>query len=690
MQVIKKTQANFRFATDILKRLGEELNPNPSQGIIELVKNSYDADAKICEVELFNINREGGKIVVKDDGRGMEEKDILEGWLVLGKSKKDYSLETELGRIPVGNKGLGRLAALRLGHKTELKSVSSGKPHIENFVEIDWDKFDKSEIVEDVDLSIKTTQYDKPRKVGSSISIENLRNSITLNEVKKLARSMVLLADPFGDIAKGFKPVLKSKEFKELERIVASKYFVEAEFHLIAEVKNGLAETHVEDHLSNVLFSGEHRDIAKKGINDKYNCPDARLDLWVFILNQAIFSTRKSSISEVKEWLIHFGGVHFYHNGIRVAPYGDSGNDWLEMNLKRTRDPELRPSTYTSIGRIDVTDKNYELMQKTDRAGFIENEVFEQIKRFAIDAFDWMAKERIKERESKRIKERTEAPSASDKAKDSLKEVFSELPAQEKDKVERAFSNYDRSKEKEVNLLRKEVQLYRTLSTVGITSAVFAHESANNPIKIISQTIKTIKSRTKSFRKYKDLLQKPIERIITAIEALRVLANVTLSLVDHEKRRASKIDLHDIINEVIGLYEPFIEGRMAKVELELCDGSPYLRGSQAALESIFSNLLNNSLFFFENVKTKERRIRIKTKCYENSIEINVSDNGPGIQNIDVKDIWLPGHTTKKNGTGLGLTIVKDAVSDLGGRVSASEKGELGGAEMIITLPILGV
>jgi len=689
MPVIKTTQANFRFATDILKRLGEELNPNPSQGIIELVKNSYDADARNCEVELFSINRAGGKIVVKDDGKGMEENDILEGWLVLGKSKKDYSLGTKLGRIPVGNKGLGRLAALRLGHKTELKSVSSDKPHIEHFVEIDWDKFDKSEIVEDVDLSIKTTQYDKLRKVGSSISIENLRTSITLNEAKKLARSMVLLADPFGDVSKGFKPVLKSKEFKELERLVASKYFEEAEFHLIAEVKNGLAEVHVEDHLGNVVFSGKHKDIAKKNINNKYNCPDARLDLWVFILNQTIFSTRKSSINEVKEWLLHFGGVHFYHNGIRVSPYGDSGNDWLEMNLKRTRDPELRPSTYTSIGRIEVEDKNYELKQKTDRTGFIENEGFEQIKKFAIDAFDLMAKERIKERESKRIEERAQAPSASDKAKDSLKEVISELPAQEKNKVERAFSNYDRSKEKEVNLLRKEVQLYRTLSTVGITSAVFAHESANNPIKIISQTIKTIKSRTKSMRKYKDMLQKPIERVINASKALRVLANVTLSLVDHEKRRASRIDIHNIINDVITLYEPFIDGRKAKVDLDLFDGKPYLRGSRAALESIFSNLLNNSLFFFEYITTKERKIRIKTSCSENSIEISVSDNGPGIWNIDVKDIWLPGQTTKKNGTGLGLTIVKDAVSDLGGRVVAHQKGDLGGAEIVIILPLLG-
>ncbi|GAG05310.1 unnamed protein product, partial [marine sediment metagenome] len=45
--------------------------------------------------------------------------------------------------------------------------------------------------------------------------------------------------------------------------------------------------------------------------------------------------------------------------------------------------------------------------------------------------------------------------------------------------------------------------------------------------------------------------------------------------------------------------------------------------------------------------------------------------------------------TRPNGTGLGLTIVRDTVTDLGGTVDALEKGELGGAEFIIELPILG-
>src|SRR6266481_4950067 len=114
------SEANLRFSPEILKRFGEELNPNPDQGILELVKNAYDANALTCTVELTGTNVIGGTIHVKDTGDGMDEEDILNGWLILGESSKSAEGITRLGRSPVGNKGLGRLAALRMGAKSTL------------------------------------------------------------------------------------------------------------------------------------------------------------------------------------------------------------------------------------------------------------------------------------------------------------------------------------------------------------------------------------------------------------------------------------------------------------------------------------------------------------------------------------------------------------------------------------------
>ena len=80
--------ANIRFSPKILARLGEELNQSSSQGIVELVKNAYDADADECTVELHGVSSPGGTIRIYDKGDGMDEETIKNYWLVLGNSPK--------------------------------------------------------------------------------------------------------------------------------------------------------------------------------------------------------------------------------------------------------------------------------------------------------------------------------------------------------------------------------------------------------------------------------------------------------------------------------------------------------------------------------------------------------------------------------------------------------------------------
>ena len=121
------TSASLRFSPDILSRLGEELNPSIDQSILELVKNSFDADAKNCTVVLNNTDNIGGAIRISDDGDGMDADAIVNGWLVLGHSSRDPEKRTRLNRVPAGSKGLGRLAALRLGLTAILESRPARK-----------------------------------------------------------------------------------------------------------------------------------------------------------------------------------------------------------------------------------------------------------------------------------------------------------------------------------------------------------------------------------------------------------------------------------------------------------------------------------------------------------------------------------------------------------------------------------
>ena len=68
----------------------------------------------------------------------------------------------------------------------------------------------------------------------------------------------------------------------------------------------------------------------------------------------------------------------------------------------------------------------------------------------------------------------------------------------------------------------------------------------------------------------------------------------------------------------------------------------------------------------------------------------MSDSGPGIEEGLGETIWLPGITVDEDGTGFGLTIVRDTVAQLGGRIGSVSRGELGGAEFMIELPRFGI
>jgi signal transduction histidine kinase len=687
------TDARIRFSTEILRRLGEELNPSPDQSLLELVKNAYDADARRCRVELINTDEPGGTVLISDDGDGMELEAIQDGWLVIGRSGKSTRELTRLGRVPAGSKGLGRLAALRMGSAVRLSTRPRGTSSDEYSLWIDWSAFDDVRVVDDVVLPINKGRRALSTAQGTDITIENLRSRLGRMDVKRLARAMILLADPFGDDPEGFEPVLLAPEFEDLETLVRERYFDDADYHLIADLQSdGHAEARVVDWQGAELFRATHDDLAVKRKGEPYRCPGASFHLWVFLLSKDNFEPRTVTVEEVRTWLQSFGGVHIYYNGLRVAPYGNEEHDWLGMNLRRVQSPEERPGTNTSIGRVVIADGEGIFRQKTDRSGFIEDEAFGEMKAFAQDALEWMARRRLHMAEQRRAFVREQVARKSRQSQKKVENAIAAVPANQRETVQLAFEGYKRSRDREADQLRKEVQLYRTLSTAGITAATFAHESTGNPIKVIGQSLNAIKRRAKIELgdKYADLLQKPVDNISRAVGSLAVLSRVVLLLLDHGKRRTGKVDLHRVIATVLEMFEPFLAGRDVTLEQDLCEGAPYLRGSDAAIESILANLLNNSLAALAEGGGSGRRIRVRTELEGQFWTLRVLDSGPGFQDISLQDIWLPGQTTRPNGTGLGLTIVRDATKDLGGTVEAFTASDSGGAEVLIRLPILGV
>jgi signal transduction histidine kinase len=692
----KPTSERLRFSTAVLRLLGEELNPSPDQGILELIKNSYDADAKKCTVELKAVHIKGGSIVLKDDGIGMTADEIRNGWLIVGDSMKSRRETSPSGRLLVGSKGLGRLGALRLGRKVELTTRPKSEPSVQYRMEIDWAAFEHARVVEDVELVVTREDVPMGTPHGTEITISQLPSHWREGDIKRLARAILLLRDPFSR-ERGFQAVLKAEEFTALETLAKEGYFSESDYHLIAKIDSqGRASAEVFGAGKKKIFVGEHDDIADNKNAPAYQVPALSFELWEFNLSKKGFAlaNNQTTLQALKDWLKLFGGVRLYHRGVRVMPYGEQKNDWLDMNLRRSQHQELRPSTNNSSGCIRMEDPSGVFQQKTDRMGFMEGDAFDALRTFADNVLSWMSGEREKERRKKLKAEAEAARQNKSEAENEMDAVIASLPPKEKVKVKKAAEKVRAAHEAEVKIKDETTQLYFTLGTVGTTAAAFAHQT-KQPLRGIVADAKDLDNylgNPDELLLFRDDSSRAVKRILLEANAIYSFSNVTLRLLEHEKRRSARHSIHDLIDETVELLAPYFDARETTLERDYASEDLRIWCPRAAFEAIFTNLLTNALQAFETraksgVAAGERRVHVQTRRSGELAVIRVQDNGPGIQKLAIEEIWLPGKTTTEKGTGLGLTIVKDVVEELRGSIEAEAHGDLKGACFTITLPL---
>lgn len=670
-----KASTGFRFAPSILTRLGEELVPNLDQAIIELIRNSYDADAKTCNIEIKDDPVNGGTIILSDDGTGMLDEHVVNNWLVLGGSTKTSSKLTPGGRRTVGDKGLGRLAALRAGSKAQMVTRHiSQKADAAVMITIDWDKFESVQIVEDVALPTSPAYRED---YGTTITLTGLKRKLGRSEIDRLGRSIVLLTSPFEGNA-NFRVKLDAPDYPELEARVKNAYLDDAEYVLRAKIlEDGTAFAEVTDFKGVTLYSDSSTEWASKknDENSIYNAPPCTFELYSYVFNRNSFAGRGSTIGEVKQWLRTVGGVHFYHRKFRVPPYGDPGHDWLDMNLSRARSPEERPSTNNSVGRVMVDDPDGVLRQKTDRFGFIESDEFLEIRRFAKNALEWFARRRLRDAETRRDSQKDESRKAPAQARAELMEtISSSMAPKEQEKAIKALDRIQQNYEKVLRATREDLVLYRSLATAGTTAAVFAHE-IGKPIQTIVGSQKTIIRRIATLSPPEGVarLADPLELIKTASNRLSRFAGMQIDFLKREKRRHGAVDINLVIRNLHQLWQPVLEDSKISLELKFHDvAGAVIFGTEALVETIITNCLTNAVSAFERegARTVNRAIYLRAIVEGDTLAVEVEDNGPGI-NMNLDEIWLPGRTTRQEGTGFGLTIVKDSTLDLGGAYTAT-------------------
>ncbi|MDX5479175.1 MAG: ATP-binding protein, partial [Cyclobacteriaceae bacterium] len=453
-------ELNFRPKAHILTLLGEELIRDPVMAIYELVKNSYDADAIDVNVSFNNISDlSKANIVIIDSGLGLTEEVLENVWLEPGTAhrkpidsngKRKVVRSPIFQRVPMGEKGVGRFAVHKLGNIIKLRSRPAicifnkeGKflrkelLDYELNLEIDWTSFTQTKYLSDVNIKwTKNSDSDSfyfKNNSGTKIEISGLKENWTRGMARSLKRHTISMVSPKNDPSK-FQISLDFNNnwldrFPDVNEIIENapykltafidrdfNFTFEYEFKLAnndsiggREIKNNtkydrnirieMRPVFRDFYINNKGFEADKVD---KFIDEIISKPLPFGELWIELYSYDLDSESLRAISYtpdvVKKTLRDQHGIKVFKDDLRVYDYGETGNDWLGLDLKRVNNKEWM-SNNQNIGFIYLdSETSGSLIEKTNREGFISNESFDFFKLVIEFALNEFRIERLKDR----------------------------------------------------------------------------------------------------------------------------------------------------------------------------------------------------------------------------------------------------------------------------------------------------
>lgn len=230
-------------------------------------------------------------------------------------------------------------------------------------------------------------------------------------------------------------------------------------------------------------------------------------------------------------------------------------------------------------------------------------------------------------------------------------------------------------------------QQHLQLQEIRLQTRKAIHE-INNPLTVINNYLEIIAmslDQDSENGQHLETVRSEIDRVSSLLIQLR---NEQTETLDNDTSQTSDLDINAVIKGLVKLYEPtFYKINKIKSQLELDDTLPLIKSDLNKIKQILSNLVKNAV---ESLPSKGV-ITIKTKALilinnKKYIQIIISDNGIGIPDSVVENLFSPVKTTKgAKHSGLGLTIVYRLISELQGSISYSIS-DSGGAEFVILLP----
>ena len=425
-------ELDFRISSGLKNIIGKELITDDLIAIFELVKNSYDANAKTVKIVFQNIKDEnknkGSRILIIDDGDGMSYDDLVKKWLFVGYSEKKSSekefevsdFRNKIGekkRLFAGAKGIGRFSCDRLGDKLDLYTKKEYEDIIHHLF-MDWRKFeeDPEKEFQQIKVNYNPINDDHIEHLGTDstkgtvLAISSLNDDIPWNQEKliKLKRYLQRLINPtqIGD-KHDFEIYLDANEYLNDDEKNKSKGD--------SDIINGLVK--------NVIF--EKLDIKTAQINCSINDKGDKIytelvDKGEFIfsleeknefiklknINVKLFYLNRSSKATFTRIMglepKNFGSVFLYKNGFRIHPYGDEDDDWLGLDRRKAQGYKRYLGNRELMGRVEINGYQRQFEEVSSRAeGVIKTPAYDELttffvkkslrrlERYVIEGLDW-------------------------------------------------------------------------------------------------------------------------------------------------------------------------------------------------------------------------------------------------------------------------------------------------------------
>nr|WP_321411885.1 ATP-binding protein [uncultured Allomuricauda sp.] len=400
--------AKVSFRTNILLKsiIGKDLITDDNIAVLELIKNSFDAGSKKAEIIFRDIiseqsvreykKKNSSKIILRDTGSGMSEYDLINKWLNIAYSEKKAKKE-EFNRQLAGNKGVGRFSCDRLGKTLTLYTKKENEPLLRLF--IDWTKF---ESVDDIEKNIQDVNFELDEismkqyldetqlqkfETGTTLLISNLRELWDLPKIQTLKRQLERFINPNQNFeAEAFDVEIKAEEFKKIEMnlpdsekvngTVKNRIFSQLNF------KATFINSKISENGDKIITTLKDRgdEIFTLVEHNPYNLLK-NIEINIYYLNpySKAYFKRQTGIRSVD-----FGSIFLFINGFRIPPYGDQGNDWLGMELRKGQGRTRYLGTREVIGRIEINGVEFyededDFFIISNRSGVDNNKHFEQL-----------------------------------------------------------------------------------------------------------------------------------------------------------------------------------------------------------------------------------------------------------------------------------------------------------------------